>query len=38
VRKFTERSLANHLNEGEAEQGSSIVLASMLLYAVLLRV
>ena len=37
ARKFTERSLANHLNEGEAEQGSSIVLASMLLYAVLLR-
>ena len=37
ARKFTDRSLANHLNEGEAEQGSSIVLASMLLYAVLLR-
>ena len=28
---------SQYLNEGEAEQGSSIVLASMLLYAVLLR-
>jgi hypothetical protein len=35
--KFGERSVANHLIEGEAEQASGIVLASMLLYATLLR-
>ena len=35
--KFSERSLANQLIEGEAEQVSGIVLASILLYAVLLR-
>jgi hypothetical protein len=35
--KFSERNLANILIEGEAEQAGGIVLASMLLYAVLLR-
>jgi hypothetical protein len=35
--KFGERNLANLLIEGEAEQVAGIVLASMLLYAVLLR-
>ena len=35
--KFGERNLADHLTEGEAEQISGIAIASMLLYAVLLR-
>jgi hypothetical protein len=35
--KFSERNLADHLTEGEAEQISGIVLASILLYAVLIR-
>ena len=35
--KFGERSLADLLIEGEAEQAGGMVLASMLLYAVLLR-
>ena len=35
--QFSERNVADHLTEGEAEQVSGIVLASILLYAVLLR-
>jgi hypothetical protein len=35
--KFGERSLSDHLIEGEAEQISGVAIASMVLYAVLLR-
>jgi hypothetical protein len=35
--KFGERNLVDHLTEGEAEQISGIAVASILLYAVLLR-
>jgi hypothetical protein len=35
--KFGERNLADHLTEGEADQISGIAVASMLLYAALLR-